>query len=187
MKKIILITTLALSTTVSAYAGQQNGIEGLVLGAGSGAVMGQVIGGNTESTLIGTAVGSMVGYLIGNEINRDYRGYNQPARHHRHPVVHRQKHVTYNNYYSEPAVSTPPPKQRRRCKEAEILGTVNGRAKKIYGTVCKTSQGWELVSEEPSGYGYNSNMQNSRWKPRKKISNRHYRKYEEQSWVHHRY
>lgn len=190
MKKMILITALTLLTTVTAYAGQQNSIGALIIGAGGGAAMGQAIGRDTESTLIGTAVGSVVGYIIGNELDRDQRVYHRPVQqrpvqYRPRPVIHKQKDVTqYNYYYERPnRTSTPPPK--RRCKETEILGKVNGKAKKIYGTVCRTPQGWELVSDE--SYHDNKNRHNTHRRDHKDKRNNHYRNYDNQNWANHNF
>ena len=52
--------------TVNSEA-QEQGLKGLILGAGGGALIGQHIGRDTDATLVGAAVGSMLGYIIGNE------------------------------------------------------------------------------------------------------------------------
>lgn len=134
MKKLILTTIAALSIATSVHAGQQNSLGGLIIGAGSGALMGQAIGRDTESTLVGTAVGSVLGYIIGNEMDKDSRVYyhpgpRRPAPH--RPVVHHEKHVTTHHYHYVTTKPARPPK--RHCKEAEILGTVHGKAKKFMG------------------------------------------------------
>lgn len=190
MKRMILITALTLSTTVSAFAGQQNSIGALIIGAGGGAAMGQAIGRDTESTLIGTAVGSVVGYIIGNEMDKDQRIFHRPVQqrsvqYHSRPVVHKQKHVAQYNYYHETVNRTSPPPPRRHCKEAEILGTVNGKAKKMYGTVCRTPQGWELVSDE--SYHDNKNRHNPHGRDHKYKRNSHYRNFDDQNWARHRF
>jgi len=167
MKKLILGATIlmvSLAGPLSARADHSNGINGLIFGAGGGAIAGQAIGRNTEATLIGTAVGSLLGYVIGNEIDKGGGYHRQVGYHSPQPVIHRQqrvvkhyppqrvvyknKYVTENHHYY-PIVEERYTREPR-CREAEILGTVNGRAKKIYGTVCRTEHGWELVSD-PSG------------------------------------
>ncbi len=168
MKKLILGATIlmvSLAGPLSARADHNNGINGLIFGAGGGAIAGQAIGRNTEATLIGTAVGSLLGYVIGNEIDKGGGYHRQVGYHSPQPVIHRQqrivKHypppqrVVYKNRYVTENHHYYPIVEERytrepRCREAEILGTVNGRAKKIYGTVCRTEHGWELVSD-PSG------------------------------------
>ena len=197
MKKLILAATITLAAT-NVHA-EQNSIGGLLIGAGGGALMGQAIGQDTESTLIGTAVGSVVGYIIGNEMekkpavhNRHYHPHSHTVVHrprpvrptvsHRKPVVHREKHITQYNYYYEPTQKQLP-STKRKCREAEILGTVNGKAKKIYGTVCKTGNGWELVSDRN---GYNTHYHNhhdNRFVP----GSYRYREHDGQHWVHHRF
>ncbi len=77
----IVAIILAASMAVQAEARDQ-GINGLLVGAGGGALAGQAIGRDTEGTLIGAAVGGMVGYMVGNEMDKqDDRGYvsTQPA------------------------------------------------------------------------------------------------------------
>ena len=145
MKKLILVAFTVVFISTGAHAGQNNSIGGLIIGAGSGALMGQAIGRDTESTVVGTAVGSIIGYIIGSEMDKDERVYYRPASRQRN--VYKETHVTQYHYHYDRGRPFHP--QPRRCKEAEILGTVNGRAKKIYGTVCRTNQGWELVSEDP--------------------------------------
>lgn len=185
MKKLILTTIAALSISTSVHAGQQNSLGGLIIGAGSGALVGQAIGRDTESTLVGTAVGSVLGYIIGNEMDKDSRVYyhpgpQRPAPH--RPVVHQQKHVTTHHYHYVTTQPARPPK--RHCKEAEILGTVHGKAKKIYGTVCRTDQGWELVSQDP--YDHDRYSHRNKWNG-KRPAKWHHREGRRDHWVRHRF
>lgn len=169
MKKLILGATIlmvSLTGALNARADHNNGINGLIFGAGGGAIAGQAIGRNTEATLIGTAVGSLLGYVIGNEIDKGGGYHRQVVYNSPPPITYRQQRVVrhapppprrviqrntyvteHHNYYP---IGKKRYSQRPPCREAEILGTVNGRAKKIYGTVCRTDNGWELVSE-PTG------------------------------------
>lgn len=152
MKKVILISMLTLAMAANSQAEEHNTLGGLIIGAGGGALAGQVIGRNTQSTVIGTAVGSVIGFIIGSEMDKNER-YTQRVNHRqRGPIIHKQKQIVSHNYYYEPISRNP--KVRKRCKKAEILGTVHGKARKIYGTVCKTPRGWELVSQEPYQYEY---------------------------------
>jgi surface antigen len=191
MKKLILITISAVSITTSAYAGQQNSLGGLIIGAGSGALMGQAIGRDTESTLVGTAVGSVIGYIIGNEMDKDSQIYYRPAprqpAHYKpaphRPVVHHEKYVTTHHYHY--GNSKPYRPRRQQCKEAEILGTVHGKAKKIYGTVCRTDRGWELVSEDPND-GHDRYSRKKSWQ-RKWPAKGHHRDRRYDHWVRHRF
>jgi len=151
MKKLTLIITaavIALSGSVSAQAEHNNGLDGLIIGAGSGALIGQALGRNTESTVVGTAVGGFIGYIIGSDMER-HPVYRRVEHYEERPVVYQREHITQYNYYYQPVE-----KHRRYtsdCREAEILGTVNGHAKKIYGTVCKNGRDWELVSPDQPG------------------------------------
>jgi hypothetical protein len=143
---------LGLTFVSTARADNQQSINGLVLGAGGGALVGQAIGRNTESTVIGSALGGVVGYIIGSEMDRDtyrYRShrprFEQPPR----VPVHRKKVVVQNNYYydEQPGRAT-----YGQCREAEVLGTIRGKARKMYATVCKTERGWEILPDEQAYY-----------------------------------
>ncbi|MBU0481650.1 MAG: glycine zipper family protein [Proteobacteria bacterium] len=69
MKKKIaaLIITLALvlSTSSFAHARHRDGLEGLLIGAGSGAVIGQVIGRDAEGMIVGSVIGGTLGLMLG--------------------------------------------------------------------------------------------------------------------------
>lgn len=181
MKKIILITTLSIASVVTAQAAdhRHNDIRGVIVGAGGGALLGQAIGRNTQSTVIGTAIGSVVGYLVGSEMDTN-NGYSSHT-----PRSHYQP-VRYRSYETVKEYRKPPPyrkKQARRseCRETEFLGTIHGKARKIYGVACKTPQGWKLVSQHDRPYDnynqhtsyhrsghddrdYNRKPQHIRWK-----------------------
>lgn len=73
MKLAIVAVLMIGSTAMEATAGDQ-GINGLLMGAGGGALVGQAIGRDTEGTLIGTAVGGVLGYMVGNEMEKDRYG-----------------------------------------------------------------------------------------------------------------
>lgn len=67
------LATLILTGTMAVQShAQEHGINGLILGAGSGALVGHAIGRDPQATLVGTAVGSMIGYAVGNEIDRGH-------------------------------------------------------------------------------------------------------------------
>jgi len=184
MKKIILIVSLSIASAVTAQASDHNhnDIRGVIVGAGGGALLGQVIGRNTQSTVVGTAIGSVVGYLVGNEMDKRevystnvvYREH-QPVRYEYYEPVTRYEH-------SRGWERTAP---RRDCRETEILGTINGRAKKMYGTVCRTPQGWQLVSQD-NDYDNNYRKKGNWHKPKGK-KDRHYRKHRNSRWVKHRF
>lgn len=184
MKKIILIVSLSIASAVSAQASdhRHNDIRGVIVGAGGGALLGQVIGRNTQSTVVGTAIGSVVGYLVGTEMDKRevystnvvYR-QNQPVRYEYYEPVARYNH--------SPGWQKAAP--RGNCREAEILGTINGRAKKMYGTVCKTPQGWQLVSQDDAYY--NDYRKKGNWHKPKGRKDRHSREYRNSRWVKHRF
>lgn len=74
---LAIITALLIATTTQELKAEERGMNGLLLGAGSGALVGQAIGRDAEATLIGTAVGGVLGYMVGNEMDRSGydRGY----------------------------------------------------------------------------------------------------------------
>lgn len=69
--KLIITALLITGTLAVQVKAQEYGINGLLMGAGSGALVGQAIGRDTEATLIGTAVGGMLGYMVGNEMDKN--------------------------------------------------------------------------------------------------------------------
>jgi hypothetical protein len=130
---IILVLVVTMGTASIGSAGDR-AAGGLLLGAGSGALIGQAIGRSTEATLVGTAVGGVLGYIIGNEAERAYArepvytsyGYDEPV------------YYGGEGYYRE---SQP-------CREAEILGTVNGEPRKMRTTVCRDAYGRWVVNPD---------------------------------------
>ncbi|MEE4166967.1 MAG: glycine zipper 2TM domain-containing protein [Desulfocapsaceae bacterium] len=147
MKKIMLITIISITFAVNAQASdhRHNDIRGVIVGAGGGALLGQAIGRNTQATVVGTAIGSIVGYIVGSEMDKGY-GHSEKVVHYESRPVHYQRY--------EPVVVQRHPqtwrdsRPRSECREAEILGTINGKARKMYGTVCRTADGWQLVSQD---------------------------------------
>lgn len=148
IQSVILAIVLAGSMAVQADARDQ-GINGLLLGAGGGALAGQAIGRDTEGTLVGAAVGGMVGYMVGNEMDkRNYdRGY----------------------VSAQPAVFPPPPPprdivpaagdmvlagdivpatgryhygSRPRCERVVSLECWHGRCREVVKTVCWERDRW---------------------------------------------
>jgi len=190
MQRMLFVTLVTVFMASQAQADQHQSLGGLILGAGGGAIMGQAIGRNTQSTVVGTAVGSVIGYIIGSEMEKDSHVRTRTVSHQSTPVIHKQTQVTRYEYY-EPYVTYNPRRSpvnnhqyqySTKCREAEILGTINGKARKMTGTVCRTQNGWELVSE-PVSYRDDFRQQSS-WKKHKKIK-KQYR--QERSWVKHRF
>lgn len=134
-----LIVALSLVVTSTITQAQQNGVDGFILGAGSGALIGQAIGRNTEATLIGTAVGSMLGYMIGNERDKNsvvsQVSYRTPAR--QYPQT---RYVT--------VVPVPQTRPEPVCRETEMLAEIDGRPEKVYGTACLQNGEWVLDRSE---------------------------------------
>ena len=198
MKKVLLISVIALLLAGNANAGdhKHRDLRGVIVGAGGGALLGQAIGRNTQSTVIGTAIGSVVGYLVGSEMDRHHDYGN-------HVTYRQRQRVNYEYYepvavykepqviYKEPKVVYKEQKPRRRtvrhskCRETEILGTIDGKARRIYGTVCKTPQGWELVSQ-PDQYT-SDYYEHSDWQEYDERDNRRHKEYRPSRWVRHRF
>ncbi len=204
MKKLILIGIISIASAITAQASdhRHNDIRGVIVGAGGGALLGQAIGRNTQSTVVGTAIGSVVGYLVGSEMDRK-SGYSNKVIYHREQPVRyeyrREQPIRYEyrreqpvryQYYEPVAQDNHPqswerPAQRSNCREAEILGTVNGKARKMYSTVCKTDGAWQLVSED-IGY-YDDHRSKGKWHKSKGRKNKHYKDSRNSRWVRHRF
>lgn len=131
-----LLLTLFLSAALPLNSQAANqGVNGLVIGAGSGAILGQALGRDTESTLIGTAVGSMLGYMIANESTpKGYTNvyhrqqppiYHPPHRHYPRPSTHRVKEKS-RKYY----------RGNKICRETIKFQTFNGKHKRVVSTTC---------------------------------------------------
>ena len=137
MKKLIaFILALSFMLLTSQAQARDNGVDGLLFGAGSGALIGQAIGKNTEATLIGTAVGSMLGYIVGNEMDKS--GVESRVTYRRPPETRhypRTRYVEVVPEYKEPI-----------CRETEMLAEIDGRPEKIYGTACLENGEWVVAS-----------------------------------------
>jgi len=182
MKKIILIGALSIASAITAQASdhRHNDIRGVIVGAGGGALLGQAIGRNTQSTVMGTAIGSVVGYLVGSEMDKK-SGYSNNVVYHREQPVRHEYYEPVAQYNHQQSWQRSAP--RRDCREAEILGTINGRARKMYGTVCKTDQGWQLVSEN---IGYDDDYRRKgKWHKSKGRKGRYYSDSRNPRWVRH--
>ena len=115
LSAVITAAILTLSASSYSYAGG-SGVNGLIIGGGTGALMGQAIGRNTESTLLGATVGGILGAVIATE-NSHYshntivvhdrprgphgRDFNRYPRHTRPDIV-------YVPVYRERYAHTPP-------------------------------------------------------------------------------
>jgi len=135
MRTAILIAAALVSglaaTTVQA---RDRGINGLIIGAGSGALAGQAIGRDTEATLIGTAIGGVLGYIAGNEMDKAAYGA---------PVSYRDNRQRPVRRY---AAAVPAPRYRREdgkiCRETEMLAEIDGRPERVYGIACLENGEW---------------------------------------------
>lgn len=122
MKKMLAVVTVAVGLSFANQAvAAGNGLNGMLLGAGSGALIGQAAGRNTQSTLIGTAVGAMIGYALDNDGPR---------------------------YGYQPRTIVVRPESRQTCREMEMLTTIDGYPEKVYGLACWQDGEWVRVVEE---------------------------------------
>lgn len=147
MKKyaIILLAVSLMTGCFNQAEAQENGMNGLLLGAGSGALIGQAIGRNTEATLIGTAVGTMLGYIAGNEMDKTggvrVRSAYPPAYSYPPPPIRYRP----GYHHSE---SLPGRRHAERvCRETEMLATIDNRPEKIFGVACLENGEWVFQSD----------------------------------------
>lgn len=125
MKKLLAVVTIALGLACADKAGAgSSGINGTLLGAGSGALIGQAVGRNTESTLVGTAVGAMIGYALD---NGGARG---------------------QSYGYQPRMVVVRSENQQTCREMEMLATIDGYPEKVYGLACWQDGVWVRIEEE---------------------------------------
>lgn len=68
--QLLMVALVVICLMAFESRAQERGLNGLIIGAGSGAVVGQAIGRDAKATLIGSAVGGMVGLMVGNEMDR---------------------------------------------------------------------------------------------------------------------
>lgn len=138
MKKITLFLTLVFLISVGQAQARNNGLNGLLIGAGSGAIIGQAIGHNTGGTLIGTAVGSMFGYMFGNEMDKSGRNYSRTVYRSRqvyHPVLKRR--VRRYTVVPVPVYDAP------ICRPTRMLATIDGEAVEVSGVACLEDGQWQ--------------------------------------------
>jgi len=92
-----LITSVLVSLTIiaaasgTALAHRNDGLEGLIFGAGSGAIVGQLVGGDVETAILGSFIGGTLGLMVDLDRSRVVvREYRKPrvrahyGRDHRH-------------------------------------------------------------------------------------------------------
>lgn len=144
--KLAIVTLLMAGTLAVEVKAQDQGINGLLMGAGGGALIGQAIGRDTEGTLIGTAVGGMLGYMVGNEMDRAQHGsvYGsaQPATFLPHPPPpprlvfpsrpHYRDRYDYRHHY----------RPVERCREIVTVERRHGHYREVVRTVCRDRDRW---------------------------------------------
>jgi hypothetical protein len=136
LKMAIAAIVLAGTMSVQAQA-RERGMNGLVIGAGSGALVGQAIGRDTEATLVGTAVGGMIGYVVGNEIDRGYgRVYVAPR-----PVVYGPPpppppSYAYRPYYDARDTYRHDYRPEELCRETVVVRGMYGQYREVT-TTCR--------------------------------------------------
>lgn len=138
MKRIqILILTVLIGSAGASnvYAGHNNSVNDILIGAGSGALLGQAIGGDTESTLVGTAVGGLFGYIIGSEMGRSnhttvhHRSYRPAGRHHYNQNINTGRPFGSRYDYRDK-------RKNRVCKKVIQIKEHHGRSKRVVKTSC---------------------------------------------------
>lgn len=151
MKMTVAAVLLAGTMTGGAMA-NDHGVNGLLLGAGSGALVGQAIGRDTEGTLIGTAVGGMLGYMVGNEMDKGYGHPYPPPQ----PVVYGPPPPPPAVVYvpppprPRPVVYAPPPRPWRHhghppdqvCRQIVERRDHHGRYREVVTTICRDRNDW---------------------------------------------
>lgn len=138
------------------------GLNGLIIGGGTGAILGQAVGKNVESTIIGATVGGILGAAIGAESS---------YRHHDRVIVHERlrrpqgPHGRYFNYaprHNRPDIGHNRPYYRdhNSARDTVIIIKKNGRKhlqQKNYRTKNKGHQNPRHGGDRPR---FN---QNNRW------------------------
>ena len=153
---------------------QDNGVNGLLLGAGGGALVGQAIGRDTEGTLIGTAVGGMLGYIAGNEMDKNSYGqvyaapqpvfypspppsgyiyHNQPPRHPRY-YPYRPQYRDHYRYSKRPVTI---------CRDIVVVREHHGRYRETIKTVCRDRDDRRYYRHHRSPYPHDRYGYRDRW------------------------
>lgn len=143
--KPVVLTAVIFSFFLTNAYGEDGGVNGLIIGGGTGALFGQTIGHNAESTIIGATAGGLLGYIIGNEIysshtvsHKDYNNsisFSGERNRQRHrPRVIKEKYRTYHN-------------RGKMCRETITIIKKHGKKKRIVSTEC-----WRERGYSPSPY-----------------------------------
>jgi hypothetical protein len=141
MKRMLAVVMGGLMLAgMTPVAAAERGVNGFILGAGSGAALGQALGRNTEATLIGTAVGGMLGYIVGNEMDKQT---GQPMAGASGTVV---IHSGQDSYYRPDGWARQPYRPGPDCRETELLAMVDGRREVVVGTACWQNGEWVLAN-----------------------------------------
>ena len=144
MKKFALLLSIVLLSVVGQAQARDNGLNGLLFGAGSGAIIGQAIGHNTGGTLIGTAVGSMFGYMLGNEMDKN--GVVRQRTIYRTNRVYRP--VRRRHIRSYPTVAPVRLYERPVCRNTKMLATIDGEAEEVTGRACLVDGEWRMQTNK---------------------------------------
>lgn len=144
--KTAIAAVLITGTMAIQAQAQDYGINGLVLGAGSGALVGQAIGRDSEATLIGTAVGGIFGYVVGNEMDKDRNGAIHIAP---QPVVYGPPPPPplrfYDAYRPNPHVRQHHRHRYRTaevCRETVVVREGYRHTREVVTTVCRERDRW---------------------------------------------
>lgn len=126
MKKLIIVAAVLVLGMASSQPASANdrGLNGLIIGGGSGAIVGQAIGRNTEATIIGATVGGVLGLIVGNEIDRQQVSVN---RYRYEPRHHPRTARKWNRSYHQP---------QKRCERIVTIEQGRHFDQRVVKTVC---------------------------------------------------
>nr|VFJ50297.1 MAG: Surface antigen [Candidatus Kentron sp. FM]VFJ56491.1 MAG: Surface antigen [Candidatus Kentron sp. FM]VFK08299.1 MAG: Surface antigen [Candidatus Kentron sp. FM] len=152
--KILISTFLATGLALSGcnMDGPTNEQTGMVLGGVIGGVAGNQVGGGsgrTVATVIGALAGAYIGGKIGHSMDETDRLRAEQALEEtptgttsswHNPDTGDQYAVTPTNTYYAADTGRP-------CREYALDATIGGSEEKVYGTACRTPDGyWETVN-----------------------------------------
>jgi hypothetical protein len=142
--KLAIVTVLMAGTLAVEVKAQDQGVNGLLMGAGGGALIGQAIGRDTEGTLIGTAVGGMLGFAVGNAMDRERYGGGygsvQPATFLPPPPPHIV--FSYRPHYRDRYEYRHHYRPVERCRKIVTVERRHGHYREVVRTVCRDRDRW---------------------------------------------
>lgn len=142
---LAIITALLIATMAQELKAEERGMNGLLIGAGSGALVGQAIGRDAEATLIGTAVGGVLGFMVGNEMDRTgyERGYEVTRAGMYYPPPPMPSVVfSYRPDYDDRRHHRRHYRNVEVCRDVVTVERRHGRYREVTRTVCRERDGW---------------------------------------------